>query len=138
MRRAVQPRVLAPPLSEPPGLVKLHASVIAPPAEEGSLTPNLRHIFAPPSDPCRVRTFAARSLPTGSPRRASCSLSRPCGFRRRRKTCAGEIRFLGLHERSENCGPPSMVSNTNADERYSMLESTFPFRDTPWPTRKDP
>ena len=28
----------------------------------------------------------------------------------------------------ENRGPPSMVSNTNVYERYSMLESTFPFR----------
>jgi hypothetical protein len=32
---------------------------------------------------------------------------------------------------AENRGPPSMVSNTNVYERYSMLESTFPFRNNP-------
>ena len=29
-----------------------------------------------------------------------------------------------------------MVSNTNVDERYSVLESTFAFRNNPWATEE--
>ena len=65
MRRAVQPRVLPPPLSEPPGLVKLQASIPAPPAVEGLLAhAHLATHLCPAVRPLPGSTFASRNLPT--------------------------------------------------------------------------
>jgi hypothetical protein len=65
MRRAVLPRVLPSPFSEPPGLVKLQASIPAPPAIEGLLTrAHLARHLCPAVKPLPGSIFASRNLPT--------------------------------------------------------------------------
>ena len=65
MRRAVLPRVLPSPFSEPPGLVKLQASIPAPPEIEGLLTrAHLARHLCPAVKPLPGSIFASRNLPT--------------------------------------------------------------------------
>ena len=91
MRRAVEPHV-HPPLFEPPDLVKLQASIPAPPATEGLLTrAHLARHLCP-----AVKPLPGSALPPETCRRCSraclCLLSRPAGFRGLHNACARESR----------------------------------------------
>ena len=125
------------PFSEPPGLVKLQASIPAPPEIEGLLTPR------PPCEtslsrrqtPARL-DFCPPETCRRSPREGCfCLLSRPFGFRRGANACAQEISYPGLCEGRKNSGPPSMVSNTKSRTNATRCSKVLSRSETiPWAT----